>query len=387
MQRAPRIRRALLLTTGVFMVVECNVYTEELITGGTSGSGGSTGGLPDMGGEAGSGIVSGGYSPSGGHAGSPDGGSVTGGVSESGAAGGEPGGANTGGEESGGTGGSGGTSGGTGGTGGTGGDSVGGTGGDSVGGTGGNGFGGGANGGDEPGGAGNGGGGAGGTGSAETGGTGGGTGGDGTGGEANPDLVDDFETIDTHIEEVSGRSGYWYTYRGGGDGVITPDQGEDVRPGTLPAGSGSGRGLHVTCTEPFTDWGGGFGFKLADGDPYAGLADYAGVTFLVRSGVGYGDPHPNLDFRVLITDIVKTNDGGTCPPSGHTADECDNAHQQSLEVTADWTRVTLAFANLRQETGWGYQVDFDPSHALAMQIQAGVGDTFDVWIDDVELYR
>ncbi|HOU91792.1 MAG TPA: hypothetical protein PLU22_12145 [Polyangiaceae bacterium] len=406
MHRATRTNGLSLLAIGLALATACNVYTPDLVESTDDGSEPEPSGGEETGGSDSGGRPTGGGGATGGQ---PSGGGTTGGQPS--------GGAPTGGDDSGGAP-TGGTpdSGGTGGappSGGTGARPTGGA--PPGGGSGGSQPLGGAPGGGAPGGAppdggappeggappdggsggappDGGGGGAppeGGTGGDAGGATAGGSGGSGTGGAVvDPDLIDDFEANNSSIVTVSGRQGYWYTFTDGSAGTITPAEGASVRPTALdPPRDQSTRALHVVCSEAFTSWGAGFGFDLANKRVYDASA-YAGVRFWVRSGDDFTGDHPELSLRVKTADIVKTadNSNGTCPPSDEwVAADCDNAHQALFPVTADWTEVSVAFAELAQED-WGYQVAFDPTRAIAVQFQVPADVTFDVWIDDVRLY-
>lgn len=402
MHRASRTKGPSLLAIGLALAAACNVYTPDLVertndgtepetTGGEDTGGNSTGGRPTGGGGTTGGQPSGGGTTGG----QPSGGAPTGGDEAGGApAGGAPGGGSqptggtgarpTGGAPGGGSGGSPPTGGAPGGGPPDGGAPPGGGaapegGASPEGGTGGapaDGGGGGV----PP---------AAGAGSGSGGTPAGGSGGGGTGGTAvDRDLIDDFEANNNSIVTVSGRQGYWYTFTDGTDGTITPAEGASVRPTALdPPRDESTRALHVVCSEAFTSWGAGFGFDLANKRIYDASA-YTGVRFWVRSGDDITGDHPDLSLRVKTADIVKTtdNENGTCPPSSDwVAADCDNAHQALFPVTATWTEISVAFADLAQED-WGYQVDFDPTRTIAVQFQVPADVTFDVWIDDIRLY-
>ncbi len=400
MHRASWTNGLSLIAIGTLLAGACNVYTPSLVEPTTGGTEPDETGGEETGGRATGGRPTGGAGATGG---TQSGGGTTGGVTTGGQ---NTGGAGTGGEQAGAGGTGGASSGGTGGRPTGGGPPSGGFGGFPPGGGGHPEGGGGAPEGGAPpeggtggdaggppnGGVPNGGtppqGGAGGNaGSASTGGTSSG----GTGGAAvvDPDLIDDFELANNTIVTVSGRVGYWYTFTDGSAGTISPAEGASVRPTVLdPPRDESTRALHVVCSEAFTTWGAGFGFDLADKEIYDASA-YAGVRFWVRSGDDFTDAHPDLSLRVKTADIVKTADNkhGTCPPSDEwEAADCDNAHQTLFPVTATWTEVSVPFAELAQEEGWGYQVDFAAARTIAVQFQVPADVTFDVWIDDIRLY-
>ena len=73
-------------------------------------------------------------------------------------------------------------------------------------------------------------------------------------------------------------------------------------------------------------------------------------------------------------------------PQGGECKECYNDFGVDFELNEEWTRYVVAFADLKQESGWGRPRpdNVDPKKLFGMQWQVSTRATaFDVWIDDV----
>jgi hypothetical protein len=73
-------------------------------------------------------------------------------------------------------------------------------------------------------------------------------------------------------------------------------------------------------------------------------------------------------------------------PAGGVCSECDNDFGVTFDLSEDWTRYEVSFADLKQEGGWGAPRPeaVDPAHLFGMKWQVTTpGGEFDVWIDQI----
>ena len=205
-------------------------------------------------------------------------------------------------------------------------------------------------------------------------------------GETEVDLLD----VANNTIELSNGEGFWYVFHDDSAGAtITPDTQNDsslkLVPVALPAErDGNLLGVHVVADDGFTAWGAGVGFDLnspnsTTRNPYD-LTPYTGIIFWARSAAGSVD----MRLRVVTADVTPdTSPGGEC------ATNCDDVFGDYITLTTQWQEFTVEFAAppLEQQ-GWGYEPPaFDPTGALAIQLQADAGIAFDIWLDDIRFYE
>ena len=209
-------------------------------------------------------------------------------------------------------------------------------------------------------------------------------GGDGGAAEVTPTdmgvlMVDDFQDTDAQILESQGRSGAWYVANDG-RGLQTPRAGVPLVPTLLmPARGTSTRGAH-TFGGPFSGWGALVGTALAaEGDQGVAydLSDYKGLRVWVRSG----SAAPGAARAVRLT--VRTP--ATVMGGGCTV--CGDHFGAEIPLTAQWVQVEVPFASLAQ-SGYGRPVLTKPdlTQALGIEFLFPVNVSFDLWLDDIELY-
>jgi endoglucanase len=184
--------------------------------------------------------------------------------------------------------------------------------------------------------------------------------------------IEDAEDGDDQIVTRSGRGGYLYTYKDDKGTTIAPSG--DFSPSSGGA-NGSGSALHASG-------------KLGDGgDMYAGLgfgftepkqpydaSRWRGIAFWARRG---------KDGPAMLR--LKLPDANT-DPDGKVCKDCYNDFGVDFELTEEWTRYVVDFADLKQEGGWGdpRPAAIDPAKLYGIQWQvSGRGAAFDVWIDEV----
>jgi hypothetical protein len=195
----------------------------------------------------------------------------------------------------------------------------------------------------------------------------------------NLNLIDDFEDGNAAIVEQQGRSGTWYIVNDG-KGMQTPRADELLTPSLLsPARSQSQHGAH-TFGGPFQTWGALIGTSLASsselGIPYD-VGGHQGLKLWVRSGATsqYAAKQVRLNLPT-----PGTNTGGGCTV-------CSDHYGADVALTSKWTQVTVPFSSLKQ-VGWGrpHLVSPDLAHVTSIQFLFPANVSFDLWLDDIELY-
>jgi hypothetical protein len=191
--------------------------------------------------------------------------------------------------------------------------------------------------------------------------------------------IDDFEDGDAAILELQGRSGGWYVANDG-RGMQTPPGGTPLVPSALvPARGSSARGAH-TFGGPFSTWGALIGTVFASnantGVPYD-LSGYQGLRLWVRSGAtsALAAKQVRLNLRTPPTMM-----GGGCTV-------CSDHFGAEIPLTSKWTQISVPFATLKQ-VGYGRPMltSADLTQAIAIELLFPVNVSFDLWLDDIELY-
>jgi hypothetical protein len=195
-----------------------------------------------------------------------------------------------------------------------------------------------------------------------------------------PDLrVDDFEDGDALILALEGRSGAWYVSNDG-RGQQTPRAGMPLVPSLLnPARGDSLHGAH-TLGGPSQGWGAliGTAFASSGNDAVAyDVSGYQGLRLWVRSGSTspYAAKQVRLNLRTPATIM-----GGGCTV-------CSDHFGVVIPLTSKWVQVEVPFASLKQG-GYGRPVLTTPdlAHAMGVELLFAGAVSFDLWIDDIELY-
>jgi hypothetical protein len=188
-----------------------------------------------------------------------------------------------------------------------------------------------------------------------------------------PSLIDNFEDDDAAIPAIDGRIGTWYT---GNDakGTQTP---AGQAPPTMPdpARPGSPRALH-TFGMGFTEWGALIGTSLREGGEYD-VSRYQGIRLWVRLGSPAASRSMRLNLPALGTNGVADL---PCMP-------CDDHFGADIALSTEWQQVSVLFKDLKQH-GWGNPKLAKPELSRVSSLQFGFekDKTFDVWIDDIELF-
>jgi hypothetical protein len=121
---------------------------------------------------------------------------------------------------------------------------------------------------------------------------------------------------------------------------------------------------------------------------YYDLSPFQGVKFYYKCPAT--DRAIRRHFGFGIASTVSTADGGVC------RDQCGNDYGANLKPTNDWEEKTFAFADLKQEEGWGDSVnppDFTDhlKEVIYIKWEHGANNkvgtyNIDYWVDEVEFY-
>ncbi len=186
-------------------------------------------------------------------------------------------------------------------------------------------------------------------------------------------LIENAEDGDAQSLTRQGRGGYLYTYTDDkGSRVSPPSSAFKVAAGGPP---GSAYALQMKGrTGDGDDVYAGMGFSFVDPKGAYDAAEYEGIAFVAKRGAGSAGT-----LRVKLPDANTEPGGGACK-------ECYNDFGVDFELTEEWTRYVVKFANLKQESGWGSprpeRVDAKRLFGVQWQLSERAAD-FEVWIDDV----
>lgn len=179
-----------------------------------------------------------------------------------------------------------------------------------------------------------------------------------------PALIDDLDDGDPNITVADGRTGGWYLSTDN-TGTTTPAAGAPVPiDGGMP-----GKAIHVTGSG-LTGWGASLSAAIAN--PMTGCynaAPFTGITVMLK-GTG------SIWVSVLTAAVRDA------PP------DMRNHYKKQVQLTPDWTTVTIDFSELAQPGGWGTIVPFDVTKIYGidfgpMTATAPATTSFDFWIDNL----
>jgi hypothetical protein len=213
------------------------------------------------------------------------------------------------------------------------------------------------------------------------------TGGAGAGGEAPDDavLVDDMEDGDAGIVPDAGRNGYWYASGDATKGAtITPPSTKFAMTQLTADRSSYAASLKAVG---FTDWGSVLGFNFVElaGDVKAYDASmYCGVRF-------WGKAAANASVRFRVPDGNTHPKGLVCTDGGVSGQACYDHFGATLTFAPTWKQFTQKFSALEQ-IGTGYhpadgKLRVDKLYGLEWALPGKTGNTYQIWIDDVELLK
>lgn len=192
-----------------------------------------------------------------------------------------------------------------------------------------------------------------------------------------PTPLDDFEHQDSVILELDGRKGDWYSSNDG-RGLQTPAAGADLLPSPLESARGESTHALHTFGGPFFTWGALVGASLNESEAYD-LSGYRGIRFWVRLGSSWGGAAVAKQVRLNLT-TAATSTGGPCTV-------CNDHFGADVPLTAQWTQIDLPLASLTQ-SGFGRpRLPLDLSAVVDLQLTFPANIAFDLWVDDIVLYR
>ena len=195
-----------------------------------------------------------------------------------------------------------------------------------------------------------------------------------------PSLVDDMEDGNSAICASGGRHGRWSASGDDTPGAtLTPNPDADFTQTAIPGGRGASHYAARLTGSGFTASGAAMGLTLNDQPPGTLAYDASsagGIKFWMK----------NNEAVAVILPTVET-----APPdrSGQCADgpgehNCNNFF--SFAITApsnDWVEYQLPFVAFGQTDG---SAAWNRAHLLNIVFAARRDTTFDVWVDDIQLY-
>jgi hypothetical protein len=186
-------------------------------------------------------------------------------------------------------------------------------------------------------------------------------------------MIDDGEDRDDQILVRQGRGGYVYTFVDKVGSTMTPSETSFKMDRNGAQGSKYAihiRGQLAAAGETY----GGVGMDLRNPRGPYNASRYKGVAFIAKVG-----PNATPHLRFTAPDINTDKEAKVCT-------ECFNDFGIGVDLTEEWTRYEVAFAELKQEPGWGNprppSVDTGKIMSLQWQVSAP-GTVFDIWIDDI----
>lgn len=187
-------------------------------------------------------------------------------------------------------------------------------------------------------------------------------------------LIDDFEDGNGQVAKREGRGGYWWR-------STDPDgskyENDDAKPAEDGC-SGSTLCLHQwgKTSSKSGAWGVNFGANIGL-DGTVDLSNYVGISFRAKSSKSAGH-----QVRFKIGDINTHPNLGVCK-------SCWNHWGKDIQLTADWREYRVLFSGVQQAPGWGdpRPPALDVKHVYSIDFSIDPGQTFDIWVDDLQLLK
>jgi endoglucanase len=180
------------------------------------------------------------------------------------------------------------------------------------------------------------------------------------------------------VNDAGGRAGYWYTFLDKVGSSITPKT--EAQGGKFAMSEGGANrsqfGAHakgkIATGEIVYS---GLGFNFTDPKAPYDASKFEGISFWAKRG-----PTSTGKVRLKVPDTNTDPDGKACSA-------CFNDFGRDLSFTEEWTKYTIAFADMRQLGGWGAprppRIDAQKIYGVQWQVNQP-GAAFDIAIDDVE---
>jgi endoglucanase len=191
-------------------------------------------------------------------------------------------------------------------------------------------------------------------------------------------VIDDGEDGNHQVSDVGGRAGYWYTFMDKVGSSITPKPEGQGGKFAMTQG-GANRSQYAVNVKGKVGSGeivyAGVGVNFVDPKGPYDASKFEGISFWAKRG-----PGSTGKVRLKVPDASTDPDGKICSA-------CFNDFGKDLSLTEEWTKYTVAFADMRQLGGWGAPrpAHIDPHKVYGVQWQVNQpGATFDVSFDDLE---
>jgi endoglucanase len=189
-------------------------------------------------------------------------------------------------------------------------------------------------------------------------------------------VIDDVADANNQIIVQDGRKGYWYTFVDKVGTTISPPAGHKFiqSPGGANGLQYSAHMLGKVSSSGDPQYA-GMGFSFMNPKGAYDASKYTGVSFFAKVGTG-----SQTNVRLKIPDVNTDPDGKVCT-------ECFNDFGLDLELTDQWKKFTIPFAQMSQMDGWGSpQKDhIDKTKLYGMQWQVNkAGASYDIWVSDVQ---
>jgi hypothetical protein len=199
-------------------------------------------------------------------------------------------------------------------------------------------------------------------------------------------LIDDMEDRDGFLAPTGGRNGSWWLTADATAGTIAPPANNMLVTETVLGGRCGSRQAIRVSGQGFSDWGAAITANFKYTTEAAAPVDFSafrGVRFWARVGETHSSP-----VRVQFQDENTAQFGGICNPTRGTADECwDGFGTGVAPLDTEWRLYELDFSRMAQ-SGFGYQSPaLDTRRIYRMEWSVTQESVFDLWLDDVWLYR
>ncbi len=187
-------------------------------------------------------------------------------------------------------------------------------------------------------------------------------------------LIDDGEDNNNQGAVSDKRGGYWYTYADKLGTTIAPSGNFAMSEGGAEKSKFAARMNGKVGTGDILYAGMGLSFT----DPKAAYdaSCCKGISFWAKkAGAGTG----NVRFKV--GDVNTSPEGGACK-------QCYNDFGADLSLTPEWKKYEIAFADMKQESGWGEQksaIEAGRIYQVQWQVKEA-GAEFDIWVDDIQFF-
>ncbi len=216
--------------------------------------------------------------------------------------------------------------------------------------------------------------------------TGGAPGGGNSSGAPGFELIDDLEDNDAFVVSASGRDGHWDVANDGSEGGVQEPMPGFTMATALGENAPSADNAYAAYTKGngFTVWGAFMNVSMRtwpiyEETPTYDASAYQGIALLAKVGDG-STPLLRVRFVSASTDPR----GEQCEVSGAQGTLCFDHFAHNLTLTTEWQRYELYFADFKQ-AGIGKQFpDIDLENLYGFEFAFGAGQTFEVWIDELQ---